>query len=68
MLLGQDLSRRHQGALVTVLDRAVSGGSGYHRLACANIALHQTVHGRAPAEISQYFIDGPALGAGEPEG
>ena len=52
VLLGQDLGRGHQGALVAVRGGGQQRGRGNHGLARADIALQQAAHGPARARRS----------------
>ena len=45
MLLGEDFRGRHQRHLVAGLQRLQGGQRGDHRLAGADVALHQAQHG-----------------------
>ena len=68
VLLGEDLGRGHQRALVASLDRHQHGGEGHHRLARADVTLQQPVHGQRPGQIVGDGGDGLLLGAGEGKG
>ena len=68
MLLCQNFRRGHQGRLPTVFCRAVGRRSRHHGLAAAYIALDQTAHGPARAEIRQNLLHGAALGTSQGEG
>ena len=63
MLLGEDLGRRHQRTLVAALDRGQQGGDGDDRLAGADVALQQAVHGVRRREVGIDLADHPGLGA-----
>ena len=68
MLLGEDLGRRHERRLTAVLDSAVAGGGRDHRLAAADVALHQPVHHMAGGQIGEDRVDGGLLRMGQLEG
>ena len=68
MLLREDLRRGHERGLMAVLYDAESRRGGNHRLAAADVALHEPVHRYAGGEIVQNIIDRALLRASEPEG
>ena len=51
VLLGEQFRRRHHGRLCAVLHRTHRGQRGDHRLARADVALHQSHHRMRPLEI-----------------
>ena len=51
MLLGKDLRRRHERALIAVFPNVPDAGRRDHRLAGADVALNQAVHQRAGAHV-----------------
>ena len=68
MLLGQNLSGGHHGALPAALPGQPGAGGGHRRLARAHVALHQPVHGSPGGHVRRRLVHGTALGAGEGEG
>ena len=64
VLLGQHLGGGHQRALVAALHRHQHGGHRHHRLARADVALEQPVHGERAGQIAADGLHGPALGLG----
>ncbi len=67
MLLGQHLGRSHQRTLVATLDRGEERGERDDRLARADVALQQPVHGRVGCHVAEDLVDRPPLVAGERE-
>ena len=67
MLLGQDLRRGHQRRLETRLHRQQHRRERHERLARADVALQQPVHGPGRGEVGADLADGAALRAGERE-
>ncbi len=68
MLAGQDLRRRHQGALPAALGGEPNAPGGHHGLAAAHIALTQAVHGPIPRHVGGGIGQRPALGARQRKG
>ena len=68
MLLGQDFGRRHQCSLVASADGQEHRQQRHHRLAGADITLHQAVHRMAPGQITADLLQHSKLSFGEPEG
>lgn len=68
MLLGQNFRRRHERRLLPVFDRAEAGRRRDHRLAAADIALHEPVHHMAGGQIAQDLVNCAALRTRQPEG
>ena len=68
VLLGQNLGGGHQGGHVVVLEGDVAGRRRHHRLAGADIALHQAVHRRVFGKVLPHLVDGTLLRPGEGEG
>ncbi len=64
MLLGKDLRRRHQRALVAAFCNAVAERRRDRRLSAADFALHKAVHCAAALHIRDHFRDAAPLGAG----
>ena len=65
MLFGQHLGGHHEGTLVAALRGGQQGGQGHYRLARADVALQQAVHGERPGHVGDDHGQGPALGLGE---
>ena len=65
VLLGQDLRRRHEGALAAVVECVHHGGHGHDGLAAAHVALHQAVHLVAALGVGQDVFERALLRAGE---
>ena len=55
VLFGQDLGRRHDARLKTIVERQQAGERGHHRFARAHIALQQPVHLSATAQVAVDF-------------
>ena len=68
VLLGQNFRGGHEGGLPAVPDGAEARGSCDHRLAAADIALHEPVHHMAGGQILQDLVDRALLRAGQTEG
>ena len=68
VLLGERLGRGHQSALPTRLHRAQERVQRNRRLAGADVALEQSLHGRRPAEVGVDLGDHLLLRLGEREG
>ena len=68
MLLGQNFRGCHEGGLPAVPDGAEARGSCDHRLAAADVALHEPVHHMAGGQILQDLVDRALLRAGQTEG
>ncbi len=68
MLFGEDLGRRHEGGLKSVLDRLQAGKCRHHGLATTNIALQQATHRMRLRQIGANFLPGTGLRTGEIEG
>jgi len=68
VLLGEDLGRGHQGALVSALDGGQQGAERDDGLPGADVALEEPVHRPGGSEIGADLGDGPLLVAGQPEG
>ena len=67
MLPGQDLRRRHERHLQTVLHRHNRGEQGHDRLAGADVALQQPVHRLRLPHVVDDLLDGLSLTRREPE-
>jgi|GEM_PF-4980467 len=67
MLLGQNLGGRHQRALPARADGHRRGQRRHHRLAGADVALQQPVHGLRAGQVLRDLLDHAALRLGEPE-
>lgn len=67
MLLGEDLGRSEQGALMPAQHRLEQGMRGHHRFAGTHIALEQPQHRSLAAELSSDLLDHPFLCRGERE-
>ena len=65
VLLGEDLGRCHQRALVPTFHRRQQRRDGDDRLAGADVALQQAVHRVRRGEVGIDLADHPALGRGE---
>ena len=65
MLLGQDFGRRHHRGLQAVFHRAQRRQRRHHRLAAADIALQQAVHGMDLGEVALDLGPGAHLRARE---
>ena len=52
VLLGEDFGRRHQRDLEAAFDRPGRRQRGDHRLAAADVALHQPMHGARAAQVA----------------
>ena len=61
MLLRQQFGRRHQGDLSARFDVAQGRQGRDHRLAAADIALHQAQHGLRLLQIRRQFLQHPLL-------
>jgi len=61
MLLGQNLGRGHQGALLPGRHALGRSQGGHHGFARAHIALQQPVHGHGARQIVRNFFHHPAL-------
>ena len=61
VLLGQDLGGRHEGGLVTAVDRAAGGERGDDGLAAADIALQQALHRMRALQIATDLGQGALL-------
>ena len=68
MLECEDLGRRHQRTLTTLLDRAYEGGEGHDRLARADVALQQALHGLRAIEVGLNRNEHVLLRGSEGEG
>ena len=68
MLLGENLRRRHEGALITRLDGLQGGQRGHHGLAAAHIALQQALRGMGLRQIGDDLRGAALLGAGQGKG
>jgi len=68
VLLGQQLRRGHQRALVAVLQRDHQGRGGHDGLPRAHIALKQAAHGQIGGHVGGDLGDDALLGAGEGKG
>ena len=68
VLLGQHLGRHHERPLVPAADGGQERGHGHHRLARADVALQETVHGERPGQLGEDGGQGPPLGPGQLEG
>ena len=55
VLFGQNLGRRHDARLKTIVERQQAGERGHHRFARAHIALQQPVHLSATAQVAVDF-------------
>ena len=64
VLLGEDLSRRHEGALAVVFVRKPDARRGNERLAGADIALHKAAHRHAGDHVLHGGGDGAPLRPG----
>ncbi len=64
MLLGENLGGRHQRHLVAGLQRLQCGQRGDHRLAGADVALHQAQHGFGLGQVVGDLGTDPLLRAG----
>ncbi|MCY1423140.1 hypothetical protein D9M71_388470 [compost metagenome] len=64
VLLGEDFGGRHQRHLVAGLQGLQGGKGGDHRLAGADVALHQAQHGFLLCQVIGDFRTDPLLGAG----
>ncbi len=62
VLLGQQLGRRHDGHLVTVADGPERGQCRDHRLAGADVALDQPLHGVGSRQVAADFSANTLLG------
>ena len=67
MLLRQNLRRRHQACLKTIVDGHEHTHEPDDRLTTAYIPLQQAVHLPAAAQIAAYFPQHPLLGIGQRE-
>ena len=67
VLFGQDLGGGHQCALIAALHPHEQRGHGHHRLARADVALEQTVHGQRIAQVAGQVGHRPGLGRGQGE-
>ena len=65
VLLGQDLGRGHHGGLMAVADGDQERGHRHNRLARADVALHQPVHGPDRLHVLRHLADDAGLGAGQ---
>ena len=68
VLLGQKFRRRHERSLFPVFDCTEAGCCRNHRLAAANVALHEPIHHMAGGQIMQDLFDHAVLRARQPEG
>ena len=57
----QNLGRRHQRRLIAVGHGHQHRVFGHHRLAAADVALQQAVHGRGPRQVRGDLLDGLVL-------
>ena len=67
VLFGEDLSRRHQRALIAILHCGQHGYERDDRLAAAHVALQQTVHWRVGLQVAEDLFDDATLRVGELE-
>ena len=68
MLLGEDLRRRHEGALAVIFVHKPDARRGDERLARADVALHKAAHRHAGDHILHGGGDGAPLRPGGREG
>ena len=68
VLLGEDLGRRHEGALAVVFVRKPDARRGDERLARADVALHEAAHRHAGDHVLHGGGDGAPLRPGGREG
>ncbi len=61
VLLGEDFGGRHQRHLEAALDRAGGGQRRHHRLAAADVALHEPMHGPRAGEVGLDLGPHPVL-------
>ena len=64
VLLGEDLGRRHEGALAVVFVRKPDARRGDERLAGADVALHKAAHRHAGDHVLHGGGDGAPLRPG----
>ena len=67
VLLGQDFRRSHDAGLIAVVDGNEHGHQCYEGFARAHVALQQTVHLAARAEVGANLVHDALLGTGEGE-
>ena len=67
MLLRENFRGRHERALEAVLRREPDGGGGDHRLAGADVALHEAVHRPSRRHIPRAVLRRALLRAGQRE-
>ncbi len=65
MLFGKDFGGRHNRRLLARRYRCQRRQCRHHRLAAADIALHQAQHGNRFSQVIGDFTHHPALGAGQ---
>ncbi len=65
MLLGENLSRRHQCPLKSALDRREKARNGHNSLSTADVALQETMHWMRLAQVFRDFRDRACLCARE---
>ena len=65
MLLGEKFSRRHQCDLITTADRASRRRRCDHRLATADITLHQTNHRLSLLQIALDILEAALLSSSQ---
>ena len=68
MLLGEDLGRRHDGALKPALESRGQRLSGDQGLAAPHVALEEAEHRMRALEVGQDLAERPFLGGGRSEG
>ena len=68
MLARKDFSRRHDGGLRAVFNRAQHGQAGDNGFAAADIALQQAQHAGVGSHVLIDFLQGVFLRAGQFEG
>ena len=68
VLRGQHLGRREHDGLAACLGDLQHGAQGHHRLAAADLALHEPVHGVLPVEVCCDLVADLMLVGSEIEG
>ena len=61
MLAGENFGRHHQRGLLFILHRGQHRNHRHDRLAAADVALQQTIHGRVRSQVTENLFDDFAL-------